>query len=86
MGSIKKFFSFLTFTCSLLIAAAIAFFILVVCLRNHVLLDLDLLVIKFTQVPVELVVLSSFGVGVAFGLLVAFLLFFRRVCKLRAAH
>lgn len=81
MRALKKFFSFLFLTASLLVSLGIAAFLLVVCLRNHLKVDLDVFFTTFQQVPIEILLLSAFGLGCAFGLLIALFFALKKLFK-----
>ncbi|MCY4045136.1 MAG: hypothetical protein OXE99_08650 [Cellvibrionales bacterium] len=81
MRAVKKFFSFLFLAASLLLSLGLAAFLLVVCLRNHLKVDLDVFFTTFHQIPIEILLLSAFGAGCAFGLLIALCFTFKKLFK-----
>lgn len=81
MAGLKKFFSFIAFLISLLLALGLAVFVFMICLRNHAILDIDLLFTTLKAVPVEYIVLASFGAGWLLGLLLALLFKIKKAFK-----
>lgn len=64
-----------------LIFLVLSFYVFVVCLRNHALVDLDLFFIAFTQIKLELLLVASFIVGGFAGVLASLLMMWRMRSK-----